>query len=334
MSYFRHSFFSTAGLCVFLFLSTACSLRPADPETLKIRLNLESSSQNPANLLQSPTDLSRRIMSASASPRPSASQFDCLAVNVVGPNIPAVRTRHDEKEDEREEFRLGDMLAGSSCAYPGILSRGVSAQSESTVELIVPAGPQRLIQVAGIIEGNTNFCQSGQTLPDYLMSLPQNFNDDLDLFELGRAVIDLFSSRTVAIQNTYDNLSLADKEGKRMNCGGNGDNGPGHINVSPSSLNFGTVSSLNTLSITLTNYHNMGIYISSITSSDPKYSLNTGNCNLQSVFSNNFCTQSIDFAPSAGTSGQVINSTITITYDISGGPSGLTYTVPATGTRM
>jgi N-acetylneuraminic acid mutarotase len=138
-----------------------------------------------------------------ASLAPSAwnsSAFECYAINVVGSGI-----ADTSPNPSSSAMNLSALMAGTtSCAYRGVISnpfRFSTGASEITVDLQVPPGSGRVIQLIGIT--NAAYCGS-------------NFlsDDSAGAYELGHVVADLFGDTTVAIPITY-----TASETRRVDCG-------------------------------------------------------------------------------------------------------------------
>ena len=136
---------------------------------------------------------------ASTNQPPSMSDLDCLGVNVVGQGIPA-----SFEEDFPTKKFVRWTTNGGSCSYPGVTSEPISKGSNGKlVDLMVPAGNDRVFQVIGIQDFNNGFCDSDEFFNDKEKEKEGNIR----AFELGRAVTDVFSSKSVSIKNTYNDLS-------------------------------------------------------------------------------------------------------------------------------
>lgn len=126
----------------------------------------------------------------------SAYGFDCFVVNVVGRDIAPL-----DFEEHEQLVDFDSILAGGRCSYAGVVSEFVSPQVGGVIELIVPSGPQRVIQVLGV--KSPGGCPIGQFNFDFL---DDDHNPNLQgIYELGRTVKDLFSqSEEVYVANNYD----------------------------------------------------------------------------------------------------------------------------------
>lgn len=121
-----------------------------------------------------------------------ASSYDCYAVNVVGPAIKSF--------DSRYPIPSNDVIANTNkfCHYPGISSKLVGLQNdEANIEVGVPIGNPRLIQVVGMnLKSGFTTCPAGTfaeiwkgKIDDKDNNFPEIDNDQI--FEVGKKVIDL-----------------------------------------------------------------------------------------------------------------------------------------------
>lgn len=172
-------------LFVFLLVS-GCTAAPRGLRTLQVSIV--------------PSAAGNRSESASLRSAPtSASEFDCLAVNVMGSDIAARKPKANQPSFET-------ILAGGFCSYPGILSELVAPNTSSTITMkaVVPVGTQRVVQVLGIV--NPNGCANtaaGSDLEDVL-STGVSSKGTTAVYELGRAIANTTSNVTVNITNAYD----------------------------------------------------------------------------------------------------------------------------------
>lgn len=133
----------------------------------------------------------------------TARDFDCLLINVVGPGIDSLRPGADP------DSILPPLCAGESyCSYLGILSDLIEISSRLiSVTLEVPTGPDRVIQVLGVLT------ESGSCDGFSLFGDP-----DFDFLIIGQRKLDLDGDETVVIENIYDPT-----DPMRANCGDDGD---------------------------------------------------------------------------------------------------------------
>jgi hypothetical protein len=141
-------------------------------------------------------------------PPSSVDGFDCYLVNVMGPGIAPYLPVFAGKYD------WNAILSGSlSCNYyPGIASQLIPAnQANTEVELLVPSGPQRLVQIMGTkvknpaIGCDNAFYTANCVYGDPVSGTNQACMDAFEQhYEIGRTVVDLYSDRNVTISNSYD----------------------------------------------------------------------------------------------------------------------------------
>lgn len=121
----------------------------------------------------------------------SRTTYDCYAVNVVGPGIKSF--------DSRYPVPPNDVIANKDnyCHYPGISSKLVALQNnEANIEVAVPIGRPRLVQVIGMnfTSGSTQcpagtFSEIWRDKIDSELNVPEINNDAI--FEIGKEVVDL-----------------------------------------------------------------------------------------------------------------------------------------------
>lgn len=126
----------------------------------------------------------------------SATGFDCLAVNIMGPGIDAIASSPNADT-------VSEIVAGSSCSYPGILSELIPLTNSGEVTLKLPAGSDRVIQLLGILSTD-NTCTA--PIKDHFDDIASPLHDSQypGIYEIGRAVADINSSQRVTIANAYD----------------------------------------------------------------------------------------------------------------------------------
>ena len=189
-----------------------CSLKPVD--TAKLRFDVEPQPSAPA-----PGGL--EFASAPA----SITDMNCLFLNVMGPGIqPASEISRAVPYVFDYQFNLA--LQGDPCAsYAGILSRFIPVQNGGSVEVNVPVGVDRLVQVLGMQTTSDFGCPSD----NYVDELRRRGKVELeskvpDLFEVGRTRISTLSgdvSLSINNQYTYANPKQI------THCGGSGNSGGG-----------------------------------------------------------------------------------------------------------
>lgn len=110
---------------------------------------------------------------------PPLSGFNCFMVNVIGPGIPPQGV---EPGDDPPNVAYGKAVQGGPFTYFGILSAPITTSAGShVIQLDVPAGPGRLIQLIGLVDGGdnavVNFCAGQGPLPSgpYFFEVAQTF---------------------------------------------------------------------------------------------------------------------------------------------------------------
>ncbi len=179
------------------FAVSGCSLKSANDGA---HLSLVLPNPHHASLAQS--NLSGNQNLGGAPSAWNAPEFVCYGVNVTGPGIADTSANPDPNPD------FAALLAGTtSCAYRGVVSNGftfAAGQSEVAIDLQVPPGANRVIQLIGIT--NAAYCAShfletgGATNPG--------------AYEIGHVHTDLFGDATVSIPIAY-----TASESKRVDCG-------------------------------------------------------------------------------------------------------------------
>lgn len=196
------------------------------------------------------------LVMVGASPAPTAvNAFNCIGVNVLGPGIPD--SSHNPAPNLGPLFdRL--LRRESYCSYRGILKGPLSATitTDQEISLVVPPGAPRLIQVVGFVERNgSNDCQV-EFNPGILPPIgPTGSPLEGDVYELGRAVVDLFQDQTISIALDYNSLTSADKTVRQMKCG----SGSGNLATITSPVNV-TIPAASPLHLASGKNHICGIF--------------------------------------------------------------------------
>ncbi|MFL5815314.1 MAG: hypothetical protein ACJ763_17185 [Bdellovibrionia bacterium] len=206
-------------------IASSCSLKSnGQQQTLTIALPGANFVQNP--ILKSMTEW---ISLAWASPTTSSnldtdpaslSEFDCFAVNVNGPGI--------------------NLDPNVSCTDPAdapAILGGFVPNGNASIDLVVPAGPDRTIKILGVksLIGCPNF-------RDMLQDGAINFKNVGHFYEIGSTRQDIFSDASVTIKASYSSTSAkrAFDQCKRSNGTDDGTHlwgvyagtGPGTVNAS------------------------------------------------------------------------------------------------------
>lgn len=129
------------------------------------------------------------------------SGFNCLAINVVAQDFPS------QLPGNTLQDRWASVTGGNnSCTYPGITSPLFVPATATSISLNIPKGTNRGIQVLGI-QGN---CPNGVPFGNFWKDNP-NLNSNMSgVYELGKAVVNIFGPTTVPIQNTYSSANPKD----------------------------------------------------------------------------------------------------------------------------
>ncbi len=221
---------------IFLTLLQSCSLSPSENgRQIKIHFDFHSLPPPLQLLFYNSFDAVRIVPE-------TVSDFSCLAVNVMGEGI-----------NPQSGF-INQNSLGDHCAYSGITSAPISNKQEKvTIDLAVPSGKNRTIQIIGINDPRGLYCgltgELGKSVE--LSSLKDTF------YEVGRTSRDLFLSQTIEIQNSYNALSFAEKVKRDVSCpqaspSPSLDPAPTITTVSP---NKGISTVGNTVTVTVTGTH-------------------------------------------------------------------------------
>jgi len=175
-------------------LWAACSLAPAGLDA-KIRVNLGGQSSfsahmNNALLAPDPSGL----FAAGGYP-PDINQYECFMLNVDGDGI----------APWNPDSRWYNPKNPHSCRYPGVSSAAISSADPSgVVEMSVPAGAARLVQVLGF-NTSGNGCAIGKDWESIERYLQHNAIESSAFWsEVGWTSADLFTDTTLDITSTYD----------------------------------------------------------------------------------------------------------------------------------
>jgi len=135
---------------------------------------------------------------------PSVFDFDCWAVNVAGDGIPASHPAIFAFD--------GPSIADSSCVYPGVTSAlfpPVPPGESVTIELEVPVGARRMVQMLGVQSyvGCPGFPAFGEVLASEIDPATFEIFSFGEVSLLGSSVADTFGDTEVEIFNSYDPYS-------------------------------------------------------------------------------------------------------------------------------
>jgi hypothetical protein len=189
----------------------ACSLEPLSEKT-RVWVRVEGDGSGGRQTLAV-------VPQVSPSAAPTAvSGFSCIGVNVTGPGIPDT-----SRNPESNLGLLFDRLVRreSYCSYRGLFMGPLSATASGPQEvaLTLPSGGGRLIQLIGIQEiGGSNTCISefNPAVPEAVG--PSGTPLDAQVFELGRAVVDLFSDQVITLSTEWNGLTAAEKLVREVDC--------------------------------------------------------------------------------------------------------------------
>src|SRR5690606_17661499 len=96
-------------------------------------------------------------------------------------------------------------------SYPGASSLFVKLENgEATLDVEVPRGTDRLIQVVGLDLGNASSCPKVKVSEFWMSARKKTAGAILygGMYELGRTVADIRTDTTIEVENTYDSLNL------------------------------------------------------------------------------------------------------------------------------
>ena len=129
----------------------------------------------------------------------SLATFDCLAINVTGPGIsPSVTTFQNFNNH-------AGLRAGNTCSYLGVTSGliAMTGASTETVEMRVPLGPDRLIQVFGV-KTSTGLCTDARRFSDNFHAFRTGGATTItEAYEVGRTVKSVFGDTTAPVDSSF-----------------------------------------------------------------------------------------------------------------------------------
>ncbi len=187
-------------MCVALTL-TGCSLERSD----EARLRLEITGQDTASRYLG-SALAGRDWRYFTDPG-SVDEMDCLVLNVMGPGIPILSVGDADSYVFNRDFP--QVLAGDSCkSYAGAMSTFVAvpmnANQGAVIELTVPTGPQRLIQLLGMKTGALGCPQETYLEVQRRVGKAQMEAWIPQIYEVGRAQANVVGDLTITLNNTYN----------------------------------------------------------------------------------------------------------------------------------
>ncbi len=151
-------------------------------------------------------------------PSPSAptastdlSGFDCFAINVMGPGIPSQEV--PKPGDPPADVVFSRVMQGVPTAYQGIISSKISyTPGPQSIELDVPAGPARMVQLIGLKSAAAN-----DPIAQFCNGVTGFVPDGEGFFEVGRSFIpNAFSDVGVTLNEDYVGKPAWYQEYKRL----------------------------------------------------------------------------------------------------------------------
>jgi hypothetical protein len=129
----------------------------------------------------------------------SLATFDCLAINVTGPGVsPSVTTFQNFNNH-------AGLRAGNTCAYLGVTSGliAMTGASSETVEMRVPLGPDRLIQVFGV-KTSSGLCTDTRRFSDNFHAFRTGGATTItEAYEVGRTIKSVFGDTTAPVDSSF-----------------------------------------------------------------------------------------------------------------------------------
>lgn len=189
-------------------LLSGCSLDPSGSDRVRLAFQFEKASESDvldlsraapsrfAEVLQPP----ETVFSATSAPT-SITDLSCMVVNVLGADIPS-----SDDGTFVSQSGFDDILSGDHCVYPGITSALITNGSSVNIELEVPRGANRVIQVIGVT--STIGCPDDEPFSSKVGGHHDDQTDFPYLLEVGRVVTDTFTDQSVTIANTFDSSNL------------------------------------------------------------------------------------------------------------------------------
>ncbi|MGE0615174.1 MAG: LamG domain-containing protein [Bacteriovoracia bacterium] len=218
----RHYLITTFSWCAALVLVAAgCG----KGEGARLRFEVEGSGLTPAMSMLGGQGFGNFLVGQGPT---TINGFHCLAVNVIGPGIaptfiPQNQSGSGPGFNGTNEAQIFERLVNgqSHCTYPGVTSTVVSMAEGGAVEVSVPTGPNRLVQVLGL-ELVSGACPVGTRPIDLLIDGPNGqIGATKFVAEVGRQRVDIFGDMTLDISNNY-NAATADDVRCRGNSGSSG----------------------------------------------------------------------------------------------------------------
>ncbi len=188
----------SSALLTLALLSGSCSMKQRDPSSVGLWVDVPQAATLGANSrsLQDGLARDRDWQSAFVTAPGNVDDFQCYGINVMGPGL--------------SRFQMSPLPAGTSpdvCNYAGVTSSLVGTNG-SSIQLQVPPGPARTIQMIGIRSDVP--CKLGMDLKQFEEQVnqqipnPTNSAPPILLQEIGRTTVDLFSDASVEINSNFD----------------------------------------------------------------------------------------------------------------------------------
>ena len=175
-----------------------CSLQRSDPKSANLTFNIQNSATKSYALSLFDQTLTPGFESFTAPS--STGGFGCIAVNVTGQGIGDVT---DLYEGPNTAEYIDAVVNGTPCTYEGATSKWIPNASGSSVSVEVPLGSQRLVQVLGY-SGTEITCPSSDPAGKVIDVLEgAGISIMTNMYELGRAFVDVFQDATVGISAQY-----------------------------------------------------------------------------------------------------------------------------------
>jgi len=162
------------------FIFSACGSSPGDEGYATMYMDIRGSGDGVVNYMD-------YIVTGYTYPS-SVDGMDCYMINVTGSGIAS-----------RDSFSSG----GAHCTYMGETSPFVSSSTGGAINLTVPTGTGRLIQVIGF-DMVSDTCPSSNINSEYESKGDDFYHEIYDAVEIGRTTVDIFSDMDVSISNSYD----------------------------------------------------------------------------------------------------------------------------------
>ncbi len=143
------------------------------------------------------------VQSGSLIPQ-SLSDFSCIAVNVMGADIAQTQLLPSDMRATTgvPYSRQSRIKAQTGCRYPGTLSKTVAFKTGTSVQLTVPSGKSRTIQIIGV--AGPKKCPAGAELSTLLEEeLARDGEPQYIFSELGAITQDLSGNTSIKIANGF-----------------------------------------------------------------------------------------------------------------------------------